>query len=49
MNSLIKDIKIMDDSYSVENSNFNGQEGDSKILTNLSKINIFVGENNSGN
>ncbi|OEC87659.1 MULTISPECIES: ATP-binding protein [Methanobacterium] len=43
MGTIIKEIKISDDSYSFISE---GKEGD--VLKNLSKINIFVGQNNSG-
>ena len=44
MGIIIKEIKIPDDSYS-----FISDKGEKEyILKNLSKINIFVGENNSG-
>lgn len=43
MGIIIKDIKILDDAYSVLND-----ETHERLLKNLSKINIFVGENNSG-
>lgn len=44
MGIIIKEMKILDDSYSFISND--GEEGN--ILKNLSKINIFVGENNSG-
>ena len=45
MGIIIKDLKLADEDYSVFN---NEDETENKILRNLSKINIFVGENNSG-
>ena len=49
MSSIIKTLKIQTDSYKVLDSENTG-DGNSKEneLNNLSKINIFVGENNSG-
>ena len=44
MGTIIKEIKIPDENYSFISDE--GEEGD--VLKNLSKINIFVGENNSG-
>jgi len=43
MDAIINKIKIYDDSYS-----FSSDDDEKNILNNLSKINIFVGENNSG-
>ena len=43
MGVIIKEIKIPDESYS-----FKSEGGRNDVLQNLSKINIFVGENNSG-
>lgn len=45
MGLIIKDIKIAEESYSVLNLENDEEE---EVLANLSKINIFVGENNSG-
>lgn len=44
MGIIIKEMKIPNDSYSFISDD--GEKGD--VLKNLSKINIFVGENNSG-
>ncbi len=44
MGFIINEIKILDDSYSF----IFDQEHEGEVLKNLSKINIFVGENNSG-
>ena len=41
--TIIKEIRIFDDSYS-----FNSDDEKGNVLKNLSKINIFIGENNSG-
>lgn len=44
MVTIIKELKISDDAYSF----ISGDKEKGTVLTNLSKINIFVGENNSG-
>lgn len=44
MGIIIKEIKISDDSYSF----ISDEKSEKNILKNLSKINIFIGENNSG-
>ena len=44
MEIIIKEIKIPDDSYSFISDSSEKEN----ILKDLSKINIFVGENNSG-
>lgn len=43
MGAIIKEIKITDEKYSFKSDNEKNN-----VLQNLSKINIFVGENNSG-